>query len=117
MVAKIMKIEIIETKEVRKKIDVDLPYYYEHDLSFNYDDCRIFGEITKDQHFSIQINKLYDGTESVEINLKKHNNFLALSDYFNTSEPGTSQISKEDFIRVQKEAMKILNHNKSLINS
>jgi hypothetical protein len=49
-----MKIEITEKIDIVKEIEIDLPYYYKHDLSGDRGSSIIYGKITETKVFSIQ---------------------------------------------------------------
>ena len=50
-----MKIQIEETKKVKREIEVEIPYYYKHDLTdYEYENTSvIYGKITESEVFTI----------------------------------------------------------------
>lgn len=64
-----MKIEIIETIEKKRSINISLPYYYKHDLMLDEMDSVIFGKIEAEKTTTIQITDHYLNS-AVEYELK-----------------------------------------------
>lgn len=65
-----MKVIIIETKKSEKQIDVDMPYYYKHDLMCDRGDSIIYGRVDEKIHTSIQESS-FDRT-SYEVTIESH---------------------------------------------
>jgi hypothetical protein len=103
-----MKIIITETIRKEKEIDIELPYYYEHDLMSDYGDCYIYGKITDKEHISINIDHYYDGKDSTEIEIERINNFNGLSGYLNPSNTGIKKITEGQYLNAKGEAIKLL---------
>lgn len=62
-----MEIEIVETKKVKKIVNLDLPYYFRHDL----DNSIIYGKLDEKNSISIQITRSDRGElQSVEIEIE-----------------------------------------------
>ena len=72
------KIEITVTKEVKKTIDVDFPYYYKCDFNSDHHfDSFEYGKINKDRSsFSIQEHIAFDDSVSYEINTSGFANYF-----------------------------------------
>lgn len=68
-----MKIEITTTQTVKEIIEVDFPYYYEHDLWSEYGDTVIYGKIMPEYEITIKEDKTCWGSESFEITKQKRN--------------------------------------------
>jgi len=63
-----MKIKVTENVQVEKEVEVELPYYYEHDLSDLYEPNSIYGKIvSEDKKFTIHERENSDGFMSYEI--------------------------------------------------
>lgn len=65
-----MIVIITEFARVPKIIDVELPYYYEHDLSGEYDEDVIYGKIELDKSTKIHLN--HCGSKVVEVIMEIH---------------------------------------------
>lgn len=67
-----MKIEITETIRTKKTIELELPYYYKHDLMMDHCDSIIYGRIDAEHVCSVQLTTAYsDGALSVELQRKQ----------------------------------------------
>ncbi len=62
-----MEVEITKRIEQVEVIDVELPYYYQHDLSSDYGDCIVYGKIEEHVCTTIQEDKDYGGKIKYEI--------------------------------------------------
>lgn len=70
-----MEIEIEETTYIKKKITVDLPYYYKHDLMSDRHNSIIYGKIEEKKTTTIQISENYmNNTMSYELEVEKCKN-------------------------------------------
>ena len=67
-----MKIEITEYVKTPKIIEVELPYYYKHDLMSDHGDSIIYGNIEEKLHLSIHETKQYSGEEKYEVEWEEH---------------------------------------------
>lgn len=77
-----MKIEVTKTLKSTDTIEVDLPYYYRHDLLTDHADCIIYGKIEEDKHTSIQINQQYSCSQSFSVEIEIENtSWFSLSCY------------------------------------
>lgn len=61
------KIKIIKQIQQEEIIEIELPYYYKHDLNLDFEDSIIYGKIGENFHISIQESKNNDGKEIYEI--------------------------------------------------
>ena len=102
-----MKITLIKQIPQEVIIEVELPYYYKHDLMHDYGDSIIYGKIEEKLHTSIHEIKGYDGKESYEIEKEKHSSIAlrGLSSYFEDEH----QSSKEEFEAVKERCLSFLN--------
>ena len=103
-----MKIKVEVTKKEEKEIEITLPYYYEQDLMSDYGDCYIYGKITEDAHYSINIGKYYGGKERVEIEIETHVKFDGLDCYLSPTECDVKKISEGKYSKMKNKAMKLL---------
>lgn len=94
-----MKIEITTTKRIKEIIDIDFPYYYEHDLMTDYGDNVIYGKILPEYEITIQEKDLYDDKKSYEIEKRLPSNCYFTQEY---------KSSKEEFEAVKLRALKFL---------
>lgn len=79
-----MKIQIVrEIKEV-VEIEVDLPYYYKHDLGSDNGDVVIYGRIDEKRHSVINESIFWDDSVSYELESSAHSSIKrsGLSSYF-----------------------------------
>ena len=88
-----MKINIIKKVEVSETIDIDFPYYYEHDL----DDAVIYGKIEENKNSSIMLN--FDKSR-FEIGID-HEPAKRVSCYFAKKYKGT----EKDFLMAKQELL------------
>lgn len=102
-----MKIKLIKLIPQEEIIEVELPYYYEHDLMDDYGDSIIYGKIEEKLHTSIHEIKGYDSKETYEIEKEKHRSIenRGLGGYFNEE----YQSSKEEFEAVKERCLSFLN--------
>jgi len=80
-----MKTEVKITKTVYldEFIEVDLPYYYKHDLMEDHADIVIWGKIEDDKHTSIKIQENYrTGGIELEYKTEELSNLSSLYCYF-----------------------------------
>lgn len=57
-----MKIKIKRKIEKEEIIDIDFPYYYEHDLLIDEANVIIYGKIEENRHVSIKVSERYYDT-------------------------------------------------------
>ncbi len=102
-----MKIKLIKQIPQEETIEVELPYYYKHDLMDDYGDSIIYGKIEEKLHTSIHETKRYDGKEAYEIEKEKHVSIAlrGLSSYFEDEH----QSSREEFEAVKERCLLFLN--------
>ena len=50
-----MKVEVTRTTKTKETVEVNLPYYYRHDLDLVDVDCVIYGKIGEGWHTSIKV--------------------------------------------------------------
>ena len=88
-------------------IEVELPYYYKHDLMNDYGGSIIYGKIEEKLYTSIHEIKGYDGKEAYEIEKEKHLSIAlrGLSSYFEDEH----QSSREEFEAVKERCLLFLN--------
>lgn len=79
-----MQVEIIKIIQQVELIEVELPYYYKHDLMSDYGDSVIFGKIEEKLCTSIHEIENYDGEEKYEIQKNEHHSIKnsGLASYF-----------------------------------
>ena len=80
-----MEIEIIEIIQKEKTIEVELPYYYKHDLSDDRDSTIIYGKIDLNIHTTIKEREDYStGKREYEIERESHSSIKnsGLASYF-----------------------------------
>lgn len=103
-----MQIEI--TKEIQQieVIEVELPYYYKHDLISDHNDSVIYGKIEENTCTSIQETKNYDGDEKYEIEKEEYYSIKnsGFSCYFDEKFKST----KEEFELVKKRCTAFLSN-------
>lgn len=64
-----MKVEVMEEKRIKKTVEIDFPYYYEHDMLLDRDDCIMYGVyISPDLGYSITIT--VHGNDKEEYNIE-----------------------------------------------
>lgn len=102
-----MKIEITEQIEKAILIEVDLPYYYEHDLMSHYGDNIIYGKIEETKHTCIQEITNDNGAHSFKIEKEKHNSIKnsGLVPYFKKEH----RSSEEDYQNAKNRALNFSN--------
>jgi hypothetical protein len=68
-----MKIEVTRTKRVKEEIEVEIPYYYKHDLTdYDYENTSvIYGKITENEIFTIHEKIRDNGNVIYEIEKEK----------------------------------------------
>jgi len=103
-----MKIEITERIDTIKIIDIELPYYYEHDLSSEHSTCITYGKITETKCTTIQESFGYGKDVTYEIQEEYHVSIKksGLASYFKSE----YQSCKEDYEAVKDRALKLLNN-------
>ena len=63
-----MKVEVTRTTKTKEMVEVNLPYFYRHDVDLDYGNYVIFGKIDEDWHRSVKIRLHYlSGLRAVEI--------------------------------------------------
>ena len=102
-----MKITLIKQIPQIETIEVELPYYYKHDLMDDYGDSIIYGKIEEKLHTSIHETKRYDSKEAYEIEKEEHHSIenSGLSSYFEDEH----QSSREEFEAVKERCLSFLN--------
>ena len=102
-----MEIKIKRLIPQEEIIEVELPYYYKHDLSDDYGDSIIYGKIEEKLHTSIHEIERYHGKETYEIEKEKHHSIenSGLSSYFEDEH----QSNKEEFEAVKERCLSFLN--------
>ena len=55
-----MKLEITRKIEQKETVDIELPYYYKHDLLLDEADVVIYGKVEETRCTSIKISRNYD---------------------------------------------------------
>lgn len=50
-----MLVEVIKTMRMRETVEIELPYFYKHDLMMDECDSIIYGKIGEREHYSIQV--------------------------------------------------------------
>lgn len=68
------------TKEILEEVDVELPYYYKHDLMIDHTDIVIYGKIEADKITTIKIDTHPGRSDSCEIEVTKE----SFADRFNS---------------------------------
>lgn len=68
-----MKLEIIRKVDRVEIIDIELPYYYKHDLMSDYSDSVIYGKIEEKLHTAIKVSYEYKGGIIFELESEKRN--------------------------------------------
>lgn len=93
-----MKLEVIETVKVTKEVDIDLPYYYRHDL----DNSTIYGKIEEKKCTYIQLTN-YDYESIYELNIE-HRPANYFGCYMTEEYAGT----EEEFLRAVRNMLDAL---------
>nr|WP_294922162.1 hypothetical protein [uncultured Flavobacterium sp.] len=80
-----MEIEITEIVKNVKVIDVELPYYYKHDLFAEYGESIIYGKIEATKETSIHESETPEGGKKYEIEIEEYDSIKnsGLASYFN----------------------------------
>ncbi len=95
-----MEIEIVETQEVKKTVDIELPYYYRHDL----DNSVIYGKLDEKYSSSIQITRSDRGKlQIVEIEIEPIN-WRDVSCYLKKEYEG----NEAEYLEAKKEAFSLI---------
>lgn len=78
-----MTIELTKTINKTVKVDIDLPYYYKHDLMSDYGDSVIYGKIEENLGTTIH-EQIFGDTTSYEIEKYRYTSIAnsGLSEYF-----------------------------------
>lgn len=78
-----MRIEITKRIDQVSEIDIDLPYYYKHDLYSDHGDSVIYGKISETECTTIH-EKIYHDDVEYSIQVEKHQSIKnsGLSSYF-----------------------------------
>ena len=92
-----MKIEIAKKTTQVEVIEVELPYYYRHDLVSDYSTSVIYGKIEEKISTSIQETKSFTGTQKYEIEKEEHSSIKdsGLGSYFEESHKSTQKEFEE----------------------
>ena len=101
-----MKIKLIKQIPQIVEIEVELPYYYKHDLMDDYGDSIIYGKIEEKLHTSIHETQRYDGKKTYEIEKEEHYSIAnsGLSSYFDEEHLS----GKEEFEAVKERCLLFL---------
>ena len=79
-----MEIKLIKHIRQEVVVDVELPYYFKHDLSDDYSESIIYGKIEEKLYTTIHETESWDGRKSYEIEKEEHESIASrgLSSYF-----------------------------------
>ena len=101
------KVEITKQVPQVEIIEIELPYYYKHDLTSDYGKSVIYGKIEEKVCTSIQETQKYDGEDQYEIESQEHHSIKnsGLASYFNEEHKS----SKEEFEAVKLRCLRLLN--------
>ena len=103
---KMARFIVPEKTTIQKEIDIELPYYYKHNLMLD-DDSVIYGKIEEHQHTAIQLTLKADSKDwewNIENNLGSPSDLLC---YMNSK----YQSNEEEFLQIKQkliEAVKVL---------
>ena len=102
-----MKIKLIKLIPQEAIIEVELPYYYKHDLMHDYGESIIYGKIEEKLHTSIHEDEGYNGRKTYEIEEKEHYSIATsgLATYFEDEH----QSSREEFEAAKQRCLLFLN--------
>lgn len=102
-----MKITLIKQIPQEVIIEVELPYYFKHDLSDDYSESIIYGKIEEKLYTTIRETKRYAEEETYEIEKEKHISIAlrGLSSYFEDEHLS----SREEFEAVKERCLLFLN--------
>jgi len=102
-----MEITLIKQIPQEETIEVELPYYYKHDLMSDYGESIIYGKIEAKLHTSIHETERYDNKRAYEIEKEEHISIAlrGLSSYFEDEH----QSSREEFEAVKERCLSFLN--------
>ena len=102
-----MKIKLIKLIPQEAIIEVELPYYFKHDLSDDYSESIIYGKIEEELYTTIHETESYDGRKSYEIEKERLVSIArrGLSSYFDDEH----QSSREEFEAVKARCLLFLN--------
>lgn len=69
-----MLVQVAKTITSVETVDIELPYYYKHDLLLDHADWIIYGKIEAEKHTKVQIKESYSGRTnyypSVEVEIE-----------------------------------------------
>mgnify|MGYP001283798686 FL=1 len=79
-----MEITLIKQIPQEVIVEVELPYYFKHDLSDDYSESIIYGKIEEELYTTIHETESWDGRKSYEIEKEEHVSIArrGLSSYF-----------------------------------
>ncbi len=102
-----MKVEITRTIRQKEIVDVEFPYFYQHDLSLDdAGDTVIYGKIEEKVQTTIKITSEYgSGRKEYELAIERRS-LPSYACYINNSEYASS---KEEFLAAKAEAIAALN--------
>ncbi len=102
-----MKIKLIKQIPQEEIIEVELPYYFKHDLEGDYGESIIYGKIEDKLYTTIHETIRYDGKVAYEIEREKHHSIenRGLAEYFEDEH----QSSREEFEAVKERCLSFLN--------
>lgn len=67
-----MKIEITKSVQTKEIIDIELPYYFKHDLMLDNSNCIAYGKIEESKCTTITLHEYYeDNSIEYELEIKK----------------------------------------------
>ena len=93
-----MKFNITVTETTTKSIEIELPYYYEHDLSGDNHDCIIYGKITEYGTYNIEKSHSYNNND-LHYNLEKTDN-QGIESYFQPQYKGSKKVYDDIYAEV-----------------
>lgn len=100
-----MKITIEVERKIKKTINIDLPYYYKHDLLPDYGDSVIFGKINGTTHTAIQVSKRDCYEPDIEYRIEIT---MSPPDRYGCYMTNEHKSSEEDFLKIKAAMMEVL---------
>lgn len=101
-----MEITLVKQTTQLVTVEVELPYYFEHDLSDDYGESIIYGKIEEKLYTTIHESKRYGDLATYEIEKEEHVSIAlrGLSSYFEEEHQST----KEEFEAAKQRCLKFL---------
>lgn len=98
-----MKVKIFKRIVEEKVIDIEVPFYYRHDLSDDHPKNVIYGKITETKHKTIQLGSKFGRKDFAKFNVEEfdvNHGFLNLAEYltnvkYESNETEWEQAKKE----------------------